>query len=30
MGLKENVSLGLDADVVSEVRAEAGGSSLSE
>ncbi len=30
MGLKENVSLSLDAEVVSEVRAEAGTGSLSE
>jgi hypothetical protein len=30
MGLKENVSLSLDADVVSEVKAEAGADSLSE
>ncbi|MEA2664857.1 MAG: hypothetical protein QOI11_1801 [Candidatus Eremiobacteraeota bacterium] len=30
MGLKENVSLSLDADVVSEAKAEAGAGSLSE
>jgi hypothetical protein len=30
MGHKENVSLSLDADVVSEVKAEAGTDSLSE